>query len=283
MTFTNVYKDRSDFDFEVGREQLHLRDGQYTGVDALVREDTGDFLSVVTPKYQVVTHKEANAFAEKLFERNNLNYEEGHISVNEKGTKFLREFRFTDMNFNPGTFESTALDYNGREDTHTPTVILRNSYDKSSSLDFIFGGFRMICSNGVIIGDTLQRIRYKHTQVPDFPKIGRQLLEGLENTVEGFKKTYTELNAVHADPYLQMLMEQQLLSAKMVAIMQEMAPDGIRVEHNKEGEIKLVEALPNLSAYALMQIVTEIVSHRTRKYSRAVQMQRQLAKVFTVS
>ncbi|MCA1799936.1 MAG: DUF945 domain-containing protein [Actinobacteria bacterium] len=278
-----TYADRKDYNFDVGRERLKMSSGIDTGLDALYREDSGEFLSAVSPKYKVTTHKEANAFAEQLFDRAGLEYEEGHVALDNKCNRFLREFRFTNKKFSPsGGVSSTALDNDGAmKDDHFPTIILRNSYDKSSTLDFMFGGYRLVCSNGLIIGETVYRVKYRHTQEPDFEKMKGDVLMGLDKTIEDFRETYMRLNMTAAQHYMDLMLKQEILSTKMVHILHSMAPEHVNLITDKEGvNIRNVEVSNTLSAYALMQIVTEIASHRMRKYTRAVDMQNKLAKVF---
>lgn len=281
MTFINTFNDRTDFDFDVQRERLRLQDGQDTGLDALVRRDRGTILSVVTPKYEVITHKDANAFAEDLFDRNGLVIEPGHISVNTTGSRFLREFRITNKAFIPGAIKSTAIDNDGaRNDTYFPTVILRNSYDRSSRLEFIFGAYRLVCANGMVVGQEIQRFRFKHNQTPDFQKIGNLLLSGIEATVDGFKRSYDFLNSRPADAYIKLMFTRELLNKRMAELMAELSMGLLTPEYGSEGELVGIAATRELSAYALMQITTEIATHRLRKYSRSLQMQQNLAKVF---
>ncbi len=283
MATTVNYTDRTNFAFDVGRERLKLSSGVDTGLDALIRQDTGQFLSAVSPKYQVTTHKEANDFAENLFRRAGLEYDEGHVAVDAKGTRFLREFRFTNKAFVPHEgFASSALDNDGsKSDKHFPTIILRNSYDKSSTLDFMFGGYRLVCANGMIVGETVYRVKYRHTQEPDFEKMKNDILVGLDKTIEGFHTTFERLNASPAQHYMDLMLQQELLSAKMIHLMNAMAPEHVHLQMNDEGtRIENVEVANSLSAYALMQLTTEIVTHRMRKYARAVDIQNKLSKVF---
>ena len=283
FSFVDKYTDKTDFNFDVGRERLHLQDGTDTGLDALRRQDTGAFLSAVSPKYQVITHKDANNFAEKLFQQAGLDYEEGHVAVDAKGTRFLREFRFPSREFSPAGSTSALDSPSARgNDNHFPTVLLRNSYDKSSTLDFEFGAFRLICSNGMVIGERVHRVKYRHNAIPDYDKIAKDLLIGLEKSIEGFIDKTNLLNTQPATVYFNELLKRQIVSMKMMEIMATMAPEHIHYEVDEDGNLKGADVSKSLSAYALMQIMTEIGTHRMRKYTRAVKFQQQLAKVFNV-
>lgn len=281
MKIDNTFNDRTDFEFDVARERLKLASGIDTNVDALVRQDTGEFLAAVSPKYSITTHKKANAFAEKLFERSGLNVNSGNIAVNKSGTRFMREFRLTDSSFIPGSVKSTARDYSGNTDTFIPTLLLRNSYDRSSALDFTFGAFRMVCCNGMILPSTIVKtLRFKHVEEPDFDYIASEIHEGLEQTVAGYKELYERLNSTPSNTYLDILIAKTVLSRRMALIVSEQTGGLIDFELDEEGNIQSAIGGSDVSAYALMNILTEYATHHSRRYARAVQLQQKLAKVF---
>ena len=281
MTEKN-YGDEVNFDFDLGRENLYIANGEDTGSDAIIRMDTGKPISIVSRSYQTVAHKDANAFAEKLFEKNGINYEEGHVSVSAGGARFFREFRFTDMSFTPSIKGdlSTALDGKGEVDSYFPSVILRNSCDKSCGFDFIFGAYRFVCSNGLILGKDIAKITTRHVVKPDYEIIGNQLLEKIEASIEGFRAIYSNLNSTNANPYLQMMVAQNMINNTIAKTMVDMSGGLIQAEFEDEGKLSNIEIAESASAYLLYNIMTEIATHRSRKYNKALQMQQKLAKIF---
>ena len=282
MTILPRKGDDTNFEFGVGRERLFLKNGRDTGLDALYREDNGNPLSVVSPKYKFTHHKDANSFVENLLSAQNINYEIGKTAVSVGGNRFFREFRFPSMKFVPGEGQGnqTALD-GGLKDEYFPTIVVRNSYDRSSSLDFLYGGFRVVCSNGMIVGDIVQRIKIKHIIQPDFASIGDQLVDKLEMTVEGFKRTYDKLNGQHADVYLQTLM-MEVMTKKMAETIAMMSSGLIQMHYDSDGNVEGVTASDNLSAYALLQLATNVASHSVRKYHRSLDLQKKIATAFAM-
>ena len=271
----------TNFDFGVGRERIHLSNGKDTGFDALYRKDTGEALSIVTPKYKLTPHKDANAFVETLLSKQNIDYEYGKTAVAAGGNRFFREFRFPSMKFVPGEDggpNNTALD-GGHLDEYIPTIIVRNSYDRSSTLDFTYGGYRLICSNGMIIGKTIQRIQIKHIVNPDFQYIGTELVDRLESTIEDFKRTYDTLNSQSVTPYLETLML-ETLTKKMAMTLAAMSSGLIQLHYDSDGNIETVTASKQLSAYSLLQLATNVATHQVRKFHRSLEMQQKIAKVF---
>ena len=176
------YKDDRKFDFDVKRERLHLTNGQDTGIDAIYRGDTGEYLSSVSPKYIVTTHKRANDFVETMLTKQGIRYDIGHTAVAAHGNRFFREFRFPDYSFVPDGSDNTALD-GGPKDLYVPTIIARNSYDRSSKLDFYYGGFRFVCANGIVIGNIVQQVSFKHNVDPDYRIVADGFLSNMEKTI----------------------------------------------------------------------------------------------------
>jgi hypothetical protein len=270
--------DDTNYDFEVGRERLILKNGQDTGFDALYRKDTGSALSIVTPKYKLTPHKTANEFVEKLLNTQNIAFDYGKTAVTAGGNRFFREFRFPSMKFVPGGPNNTALD-GGRLDEYIPTIIVRNSYDRSSTLDFVYGGYRLVCSNGLISGKTIQRIQVKHIISPDFSKIGDTLVDRLEMTIEDFKRTYEVLNTEPANIYLQVLM-MEVLTKRMAMALTAMSSGLVQLHFDADGNIENVTASKQLSAYALLQLATNVATHQVRKFHRSLELQKRIANVF---
>lgn len=270
--------DDTNFSFDVGRERLFLKNGQDTGFDALYRKDSGSALSIVTPKYKLTPHPTANQFVENLLGSQNITYEYGKTAVTAGGNRFFREFRFPSMKFVPGGPNNTALD-GDRLDEYVPTIIVRNSYDRSSTLDFMYGGYRLVCSNGLITGKTIQRIQVKHIVKPDFNSIGNELVDRLEMTIEDFKRTYDRLNGQSVSPYLQVLM-MEVLSKRMAITLAAMSSGLIQLHYDADGNIENVTASKQLSAYALLQLSTNVASHQVRKFHRSLEIQKKIANVF---
>ncbi len=278
---TKGYRDDTLFDFPVSRERLHLSNGQETSIDALYRGDTGEFLSSVSPKYVVTTHAEANSFIEELLTKQSIQYEIGHTSVASHGNKFFREYRFPSLKFNPSGAKNTALD-GGASDEYCPTIIARNSYDRSSTLDFYYGGFRYICKNGIVFGDIMDHYSIKHNLTPDYKVISDGFLDRIEATVENFKRNYIRLNSEAADLYLQTLML-EVFSKRASFALQLMSNGLVTLDYDSDGEITGATASKELSAYALMNLATAVATHNVRKFHTAIALQKQVSQVFQLS
>ncbi len=275
--------DDTNFQFGVGREKLSLTNGKYTGCDALYRLDNGNPLSVVSHKYVLTTHSQSNEFVERFLQSQNIAFEVGQLAVAFKGNRFFKEFRFPSMKFCPGegTVKNTALDGKPNDEYH-PTIIARNSYDKSCTLDFLYGLHRKVCENGLVIGMTIQKISVKHIENPDYEKIATEFLTKMEQTIEGFKRVYERLNSEDANPYLTSLLI-EIFSHNMTAEAIAMLPPGsVIADVDDNGQIQDVEMRSSISAYLLYQVATAIATHRVNKYHRSLQLQQKISRLFKV-
>ena len=276
--------DDQNYLFDVGREPLVLRNGQPVGMDALYRGDTGKVLSVVSPKYQLTTHRQADEFVTKLLDSQGIVYEPGKYAVAFNGNRFFKEYRFPGLKFVPGESSGngnqTALDGDSL-DTYYPNIIVRNSYDKSSVLDFQYGAFRLVCTNGLIVGHMVQKFSIKHIQKPDFQRLGDSFLDTMEKTIEGFKRSYDRLNSMPANPFLEMLLV-ETFTKKMALTAEAMSQGLLSVELDADGQVAGIVASPQLSAYALWNLATDIASHSIRKYHRSLALQKKISTIFGV-
>lgn len=278
-----TFRDRKDYEFDVTRERLRLSSGTDTNLDAIVNAETGEFISAVSPKYKITTHKAANEIAESILGQAQVDYEEGHVAIDKGGARFFRELRIPSMKFNQGSIDSTALDSGKELDELIPTIIIKNSYDRSSSLEFRFGAYRMVCSNGMVSPvQEIGRFNYRHTAQPDTYKISQLLKEQLDKNIYGFKALYERLNGEAAQPYLKALLAKHVINAKVGKILQDEFAGLIEVNFNEQGQIEHARASKELSAYALMNVMTEVATHRARKYTRSLGMQEKIADVFQI-
>jgi hypothetical protein len=44
----------------------------------------------------------------------------------------------------------------------TPEIVLRNSYNGTSTFEIMMGVFRLVCSNGLVVGTTYERLKVRH-------------------------------------------------------------------------------------------------------------------------
>ena len=115
----------------------------------IVREDNNKVLSCMTDDYKVVTNKELIDTAVPILKNYDANLVEA-ISLGD-GQKTVWKWRIPDVKITLGD-----------KDILNPEVIIKNSYDGSLQVHILAGAFRLICSNGLIIGVVLGKSNFKH-------------------------------------------------------------------------------------------------------------------------
>jgi len=64
-----------------------------------------------------------------------------------------------------------------------PEIVIINSADGSTSLRFLLGIFRMVCANGMVVGDTFDGYRVRHTG-----NVKPRVIEALDGVIESFPR-----------------------------------------------------------------------------------------------
>lgn len=88
-------------------------------------------------------------------------------------------------------------------------IVLINSHDGSSSYELLGGVFRCVCANGLIVGNTFESVRVRHSG-----DIGGQVIDAAYKVVDDFKRIDAHKDAMKALP---MPRERQLVFAQQAA------------------------------------------------------------------
>ena len=123
---------------------------------AVIRLDTHQVLAVHGPGYNLITNREVfSAFDEAL--NDSVLDKEGMYWKDElayNGARSVRTYVFPAHSFRIGR----------SDDVVDLRVQVINSYDGSSAFTTLVGGYRLICTNGLVIGKTFAHTYTKHTK-----------------------------------------------------------------------------------------------------------------------
>jgi hypothetical protein len=160
-----------------------------TGYKFIVREDTGQVLSCMTNDYRTITNNELMETALPILKDNGAVLKEA-ISFGE-GQKSIWKWRIPDIKIEVG-----------EGDLINPEIIIKNSYDGSLQVHILAGAFRLICSNGLVIGITLGSRNYRHNQnninLDKLDEAIKETITHTRNVGENFPKLKeTELEEKH--------------------------------------------------------------------------------------
>jgi len=120
-----------------------------TGHKFIVREDTGKVLSCMTENYKLVKNETIIKAAEPIIKK---------YKGEMKEVVVFGEGQSTHMSWN---FPKNKIKI-GNEDEMTPEIVIKNSYNGTIGVNIMAGAFRLICSNGLVIGIIASEYKNKH-------------------------------------------------------------------------------------------------------------------------
>lgn len=120
-----------------------------TGYKFIVREDTGKVLSCMTNDYKLVENKQIIDTAAPILKQHNAKLKES-VSLGD-GQKTVWKWIIPDVKIEVA-----------KNDFMNPEIIIKNSYDGSMQVHILSGAFRLVCSNGMIIGNVIEKYNYRH-------------------------------------------------------------------------------------------------------------------------
>ena len=121
-----------------------------TNYKLIVRKDTNKILSCMTNDYKLVTNETIINYADPIIKKNNGKIKE--VRTLNNGAKTIMKW----------TFPNDTVKI-GPNDLINPEIIIRNSYDGTIGVNVMAGAFRLVCSNGMVIGVVLDDYKNKHS------------------------------------------------------------------------------------------------------------------------
>jgi len=144
-----------------------------TGYKFIVREDANQVLSCMTDEYKLVPNSQIVKAAEPILKQHKAKLREA-VSLGD-GQRTIWKW----------SLPNSLIEISKGDEMH-PEVIIKNSYDGSLQVHILSGAFRLVCSNGMIIGNIIEKYNYKHN-------IGNVNLDNLEEViVDVIEKTEEE-------------------------------------------------------------------------------------------
>jgi len=120
-----------------------------TGHKFIIREDTGDVLSCMTEEYKVVDNRSVVNKVQKVLRGTQTELVEAKTFSGGQRAIWKWNFPKTEVKVN-------------KNDLVNPQLIVSNSYDGSTSVNIMGGAFRLVCLNGLTIGNVLTSKKAVH-------------------------------------------------------------------------------------------------------------------------
>jgi hypothetical protein len=135
---------------------------------ALINPDTEELYSIMGNGYKTLSHQEAFEMV--------LNATE---SFPEYGKPIVTTKFFKDGARMKASLRFPEVEVDVKGDKINPNIDIWNSYDGGLQFSLIQGAFRLICTNGMVIGEKFLEVHKKHTQGFTF-YIKEELEKGME-------------------------------------------------------------------------------------------------------
>ncbi|MBI2417238.1 MAG: DUF932 domain-containing protein [Ignavibacteriales bacterium] len=164
---------------------------------AIMREDTGSLISVMSDSYKIVPNAE---IIKPLMEQlHNLDskwiIDASHSFVSDERMRL--QVTFPDLTFNDGRSD-IAL-----------SLFLHNSYDGSEGVRMYWGAIRGICSNGMVFGKVLAKFYARHTSGIQLDNLSEQVALTYEQ-IPVIRERISVLQNIGVTKQLQESVEKQL-------------------------------------------------------------------------
>jgi hypothetical protein len=120
---------------------------------AIVDLNTGKLYSIVSMDYRVIRHEDAiKEVEQELSGMKGLGQYEAITEFFNDGGRMRRTYRFNDI----------AVKIKNEGDLINPELHLFNSYDKTWPFIILLGAFRLVCENGLVVGNKFLHLRKRH-------------------------------------------------------------------------------------------------------------------------
>lgn len=186
---------RSKLDFPTERVPLFgaRENGDQFSTDrqAIIRTDGEGVrvMGVVSNKYAFLPHVEMlDSFLESLEPMGRVEMTQARVL--NYGARFFVSFRFPDRSFPVGS----------KKDKVNLSLTLRNSYDGVWAGQVLLGAFRLVCSNGLIIGESFFKRKQIHLGGVTVGDIRNEMEEVVEERMERLQSAFRSLHATPVSP-----------------------------------------------------------------------------------
>lgn len=162
------------------------------GYKAIVDRATDRTFAIVSDGYNMIRHEEVIEKADILCkEFPEYGVPTREVWMSRHGGVMKVRYTFYSVDFEIGKLPD------GEPDIVHPTMEVFCSYDTSLAQHFIVGGFRTVCTNGMVVGKLLAKYKKKHTASLDLEAAREVIARSLSDYSEATNLwvSYTERNA----------------------------------------------------------------------------------------
>lgn len=215
------------------------------GFMALVNPETGNTYAVHTDKYQLVKHEDILEPIMEALNREKIAFTP-HVEFPDDGARLWAKLILKDI-----AYEIKKGDF------VNPSLEIFGSYNRQWATKMLFGAFRLVCTNGLVVGVTFDVFYNRHLKVYD-PADAIEMVRGADHVFKAQTETWKSWSNTLAlpDDYERLVTPLGLSKRDLEAI-------GNEVEASSGQTIEALK-LRTLDKWTLYNILTQYLSHRLR-------------------
>ena len=225
---------------------------------AIVNPKTDKVYSIVSQDYKLIRHEDAVQRIESIINKYpGLSKYRTDTEFYNNGGRMRRIYCFHEISveIKPG-------------DTINPELQLFNSYDTSWPFIVLLGAFRVVCSNGLVVGEKYLHLRKRH--VYDFDQMDLK-----EQVATALKRLKLQTN--HWKNWAELSLTEKTHTKVMKAMkFGKKATTEIENRATQEAEGFTDNGFPVMNLWIFFNILTWYITHRAVSLNHRVEMERRL-------
>jgi len=228
------------------------------GYKAIVDRDSGKLFSIVSKDYRLIRHEQAIDELESiLYRTESLGSPCITTLFYNDGGRMCRTYRFATIKveMQPG-------------DMINPELSLYNSYDLTWPLALLLGAFRVVCTNGLVVGHKLYQFKKRH--VLSLERMN--FTEQVETALTRFGKQVDTWKRWEARP-LTLTAYEKVMEAMAFG---KKANQTIEDQIDDAAEGFLTEGYPQPTVWAFYNMLTWYITHQAVSLNHRVELQNRL-------
>jgi hypothetical protein len=228
------------------------------GYKAIVDTNTGKVFSIVSDDYKIITHEQAIEQIESIIAKNK------DLGGYDLQVKFYNDGGRMRCTF---TFPRIAAEI-AKGDFVNLQLHLSNSYDVTWPFTVILGALRLVCTNGLVVGEKLLHIKKRHVYELEHLNI-EQTITTATRRFQKQSKQWKDLDHISLNPTVRGQVMKAMHFGKQATEEIE-----YKMEHEASGFDD--NHFPVMSLWAFYNVITWYLTHRAVSLNHRVEMEKRL-------
>ena len=225
---------------------------------AIVNGNTGKVFSIVSKDYKLIRHEDAIQQIESIINENlELGKYKSSPDFYNDGARMRVTYRF---------YKKSVEIKEG--DTVNPELHLFNSYDTTWPFIVLIGAFRLVCANGLVIGEKYLHLRKRHVYHFDEMELKEQVSSALKRFKLQTNQWKRWTNRQLTEVTYKNVMKTMKFGQKAMEVIEEQA--------SHESKDYTDHGFPIMNLWIFYNVLTWYITHHGVSLNHRVEMERRL-------